>query len=89
MTLTDFDPEGEIKVVAAALYAASALPDDQLLAIARRLSADERAALLRAYVGQRDEPPAQAGPRVRADVATGSTCWPTTAPSAICSATGC
>jgi hypothetical protein len=40
-------------VVAAALYAASDLPDDQLLALARRMSADERAAVLRAYVGTR------------------------------------
>jgi len=53
VTLTDFDPDGEIKVVAAALYASSALPDDQLLAIARRMPADDRAALLRAYVGNR------------------------------------
>jgi thymidylate synthase ThyX len=53
VTLTDFDPDGETKVVAAALYTASALPDDQLLAIARRLSADDRAAILRAYVGTR------------------------------------
>src|SRR5256885_6853609 len=37
VTLTDFDPEGETKVVAAALYAVSALPDDQLLARARQL----------------------------------------------------
>src|SRR5207249_7451881 len=47
--LTDFDPDGEIKVIAAALYSSSALPDDQLLAIARRIPADDRAALLRAY----------------------------------------
>jgi len=53
VTLTDFDPDGETKVVAAALYSASDLPDDQLTAIARRLSADDRAALLRAYVGAR------------------------------------
>jgi hypothetical protein len=53
VTLTDFDPDGEIKVVAAALYNVSALPDDQLLAIARTLSADDRAALLRAYTGSR------------------------------------
>jgi thymidylate synthase ThyX len=53
VTLTDFDPEGETKVVAAALYSSSTLPDDQLLAIARRISVDERAALLRAYVGTR------------------------------------
>jgi thymidylate synthase ThyX len=53
VTLTGFDPDGEIKVVAAALYAASRLPDDQLLAIARRMSADDRAGLLRAYCGSR------------------------------------
>ena len=53
VTLTDFDNEGETKVVAAALYAATIVPDDQLLAIARRLSADDRAAVLRAYLGER------------------------------------
>src|SRR3954449_443848 len=53
VTLTDFDPDGEIKVVAAALYNVSALPDDQLLAIARTLSAEDRTALLRAYTGSR------------------------------------
>jgi thymidylate synthase ThyX len=53
VTLTEFDPDGEIKVVASALYASSALPDDQLLAIARRMSADDRDALLRAYAGTR------------------------------------
>lgn len=53
VTLTDFDPLGETKVVAAALYAISELPDDQLFDIARRLSADERLAILRAYVGNR------------------------------------
>jgi hypothetical protein len=51
--LTDFDSEGEIKVVAAALYATSALPDDQLLRIARAMSAEQRATVLRAYVGDR------------------------------------
>ena len=51
--LTDFDPDGEVKVVAAALYAASALPDDQLLAIARRMTVEKRAAVLKAYVGER------------------------------------
>ena len=53
VTLTEFDPDGEVKVVAAALYAASALPDDQLLAIARRLGDAERTAVLDAYVGKR------------------------------------
>ncbi len=53
VTLTEFDPEGETKVVAAALYEGSTLPDDQLLAVARRLSPADRAAVLRAYVGVR------------------------------------
>ncbi len=53
VTLTDFDPDGEIKIVAAALYAASNLPDDQLLAVARRMSADNRAAVLHASIGSR------------------------------------
>jgi thymidylate synthase ThyX len=53
VSLTDYDPEGETKVVAAALYAVSALPDDQLMNVARSLSADQRAAVLRAYVGSR------------------------------------
>jgi thymidylate synthase ThyX len=51
--LSDFDPDGEVKVVAAALYATSSLPDDQLLALARRMSAEDRAAVLNAYVGDR------------------------------------
>jgi thymidylate synthase ThyX len=53
VTLTDFDPEGEVKVVAAALYAVSHLSDAQLLETARRLSVDERSAVLHAYVGKR------------------------------------
>ncbi len=53
VVLTDFDREGEVKVVAAALYGASDLPDDQLLAAAHGMSFEERAAVLRAYVGER------------------------------------
>jgi thymidylate synthase ThyX len=53
VTLTDFDPDGEIKVVAAALYSVSNLPDDQLLDEARKMSVEERTRLLRAYVGER------------------------------------
>ena len=53
VTLTDFDPDGEVKIVAAALYPVCELPDDQLLAMARRMTADERVAVLRAYVGER------------------------------------
>jgi thymidylate synthase ThyX len=51
--LTDFDPDGEIKIVAAALYTVTDLPDDQLIEIARRMAPDERLAMLRAYVGHR------------------------------------
>jgi len=53
VTLTDFDPDGEVKVVAAALYASSRLPDDQLLAVARKLGVEERRQVLGAYVGAR------------------------------------
>ena len=53
VTLTDFDPEGEVKVTAAALYAIGDQPDDRLLDIARRMSAEERDRVLRAYVGER------------------------------------
>jgi len=53
VVLTDFDPDGELKVVAAALYGVSDLPDDRLLEIARAMSAEERAVLLRAYTGER------------------------------------
>ena len=53
VVLSDFDPDGETKVIAAALYSASRLPDDQIMGIARALSADDRASLLRTYVGAR------------------------------------
>lgn len=53
VTLTDWDPEAETKLVAAALYAASDLPDDRLLEIARAMSNEERAAVIAAYVGDR------------------------------------
>jgi hypothetical protein len=53
VTLTDFDPDGEIKLVAAAMYASSSLPDDQLLEVARAMTAAERGAVLEASVGAR------------------------------------
>jgi thymidylate synthase ThyX len=53
VTLTDHDPEGELKVIAAVLYAASDLPDDQLLEHARSLTPKERAEILAASVGSR------------------------------------
>ena len=54
VTLTDFDPDGEVKVVAAALYSASALPHDQLMVTARAMPLDDRMRVLRAYVGDRE-----------------------------------
>ncbi|MGH2681007.1 MAG: FAD-dependent thymidylate synthase, partial [Actinomycetota bacterium] len=53
VTLVDFDPDGELKVAAAVLYASTDLPDDQLLASVRAMSPDEREELLRASVGDR------------------------------------
>jgi thymidylate synthase ThyX len=53
VTLVDHDPDGEIKVAAAALYASSDLPDDQLLALARAMSPGERDDVIRASVGDR------------------------------------
>ena len=53
VTLSAFDPDGELKIVAAALYAVSDLPDDQLMEIARRMTADDRVAILQAYAGPR------------------------------------
>ncbi len=53
VTLTEFDPEGEVKVVAAALYAASHLPYPQLLARARAMTVEERVRVLRTYTGER------------------------------------
>ena len=53
VTLVDWDPEGEAKVVAAALYTSSYRSDAELLAIARKMSPDDRAAVLAAYVGER------------------------------------
>ena len=53
VTLSDFDPDGEIKVVAAALYTGSNLSHSQLLLMARTMSTAERVQVLQAYVGNR------------------------------------
>ena len=54
VSLIDFDPDGENKVVAAACYAYSHLPESQIMARVDRMSQDEKMAILRAYVGERD-----------------------------------
>ncbi len=53
VTLTDYDPDGEEKIVAAALFAVSDLPDDRLLSLAHTMSAEERRTVLDACVGER------------------------------------
>ncbi|MGH2540269.1 MAG: FAD-dependent thymidylate synthase [Actinomycetota bacterium] len=53
VTLVDFDPEGDTKIAAAVLYAASNMPDDQLLALARSMPRERVAEILRASVGER------------------------------------
>lgn len=51
--LVDFDPDAERKLLAAICYPHSTLSETQLLARVDALGADERVALLRAYVGDR------------------------------------
>ena len=89
VTLVDFDPEAEDKLLAAMLYPYTDLPDDQVRARVRALSAAEREAVAAAYVGERAQPPPQAGAGPGDARATASTSCPTTAPSATSSATAC
>ena len=51
--LTDWDPDAEIKVAAAALYAFTGLPDGQLLEMARNMPDEEKARVIRTYAGER------------------------------------
>src|SRR5580704_4142957 len=53
VTLLDWDPDGEDKVLAAMLYPYLDLPEDQIMARVRQLSAQERVAVVRAYAGER------------------------------------
>ena len=55
--LVDFDPEGEDKLLAAICFAHLDVSEDEALRRVRALSADERIALLHAYVGRPQEPP--------------------------------
>ena len=54
VTLVDFDPDAEDKVLAAICYPHSRLPESQLLDRVRTLGADERRSLITAYVGTRE-----------------------------------
>ncbi|HSL11583.1 MAG TPA: FAD-dependent thymidylate synthase [Actinomycetota bacterium] len=53
VNLVDHDPDGEVKVAAAVLYATSDLPDDQLLRVVRAMSVEQRGEILAASVGAR------------------------------------
>jgi thymidylate synthase ThyX len=53
VTLTDWDPEAEVKIAAAALYAVSELPDRDLLDLARAMTPQRRAELIGSLVGDR------------------------------------
>jgi thymidylate synthase ThyX len=51
--LVDWDPDAETKIVAAALYAVSEVPEEHLLDLARAMSAEEKAGIMAALVGDR------------------------------------
>lgn len=51
--LVDFDPEGELKVVAAMLYPYTGLAESRLIERVRSMSVEDRLAVMRAYVGDR------------------------------------
>ncbi len=51
--LVDFDPDAEVKLVAAMLYPHLPLPEDQIERRVRAMSVDDRLAVMRAYVGER------------------------------------
>ncbi|HEX9694854.1 MAG TPA: FAD-dependent thymidylate synthase [Actinomycetota bacterium] len=53
VTLTDFDPDAEVKLVAAMLYPYSSLPEDALVERARAMTTEERLRVMRTYVGER------------------------------------
>ncbi|MDZ7676439.1 MAG: FAD-dependent thymidylate synthase [Acidimicrobiales bacterium] len=53
VTLVDWDPDAEIKLVASMLYAYTDLPETQLEVKARAMSVDDRLSVMRAYEGDR------------------------------------
>jgi thymidylate synthase ThyX len=53
VTLVDFDPEGEDKLLAAMLYPHVDLPEERVLDRVRDMTAAERSAVVAAYVGDR------------------------------------
>jgi thymidylate synthase ThyX len=53
VTLVDYDPDGEDKVIAAMLYSSSHLPETAIEERVRTMSVEDRLAVVRAYVGER------------------------------------
>ncbi len=53
VSLVDFDPDGEDKVLTAMLYPYTSLPEGQVATAVRRMTNDERLAVVRAYAGER------------------------------------
>ena len=53
VTLTDWDPEAEVKLAAAALYPVSELSDRDVLAYVQGLGSEERARIIGALIGDR------------------------------------
>ncbi|MFM2071400.1 MAG: hypothetical protein RLZZ623_1663 [Actinomycetota bacterium] len=52
--LVDFDPDAEVKLLTAICYPHSHLPEHQIAQRVRTMTPDERSALIRAYVGERE-----------------------------------
>ena len=52
--LMDFDPDGEIKTVAAMLYSHTSLPERSIEARVQQMSTHDRLDVIKAYVGHRD-----------------------------------
>lgn len=53
VTLVDWDPEGEVKAIAAMLYPYTGLAETQVLERVRAMGMEERMSVVRAYVGER------------------------------------
>ncbi len=53
VTLTAWEPDADDALVAAMLYESSTLPEQQLLDVAKKMSADDKMSVMRAYVGDR------------------------------------
>lgn len=53
VSLVDFDPDAEIKMIASMMYPASHLPEAQIERAVRSMGVEDRLAVARAYVGDR------------------------------------